>query len=197
MPPRPSSRVPRRRTPRPPRSSSRRPAPPLPSSKFSYWVTRNAHLQGSDLQVRPLFACGCPSRPRGAVRCPEKRTYGTSGVPRARFSGHQSQAACRGLNYQDIAEGDCSPNKHQGLRQSPNPHDDGPWMDVLVEKNIHPRTVELENTLHFRHDLLADLRQHPRQWRADTSGHHANRWGRRELSIKTRVATSQSQCNVS
>ena len=35
MPPRPSSRAPRRRTPRPPRSSSRRPAPPSPSSKFA------------------------------------------------------------------------------------------------------------------------------------------------------------------
>ena len=30
------TRAPRRRTPRPPRSSSRRPAPPSPSSKFAY-----------------------------------------------------------------------------------------------------------------------------------------------------------------
>ncbi len=49
-------------TPRPPRSSSRRPAPSSPSSKFAYFGLRAQRtFKGSGPRVRPLFVCVEPA----------------------------------------------------------------------------------------------------------------------------------------
>ena len=75
----PKAVAPRRRTPRPPRSSSRRPAPPSPSSKFPYFGLRATRRQGSDLRVRPLFAVWPPFSP--PPRRPANSDFCTSGRP--------------------------------------------------------------------------------------------------------------------
>ena len=74
------------------RSGRRAVGPRLPATVRS---------QGSDLRVRPLFACVCPSRPRGAVRCPENRTCGTDLRAFVLKIEPTARLVCRGLDFQD------------------------------------------------------------------------------------------------